>query len=126
MLKIINLLIKVKNAQQVFIRNTDVKNFKMCKTLLDFLLNQGLIVGYKNVEGGFLVNLKYYRGRYSLINRLKMVSTPSKQVYIKSKDLNLIKDLRRCKYCLSTISGLVDGETAKELGLGGIVLFVVR
>jgi len=120
----INLLIKIKNAQE------SGKNFlkapfsKMDLAIVELLLECGYLknveVKEKATKRTIEINLKDKKA----IQGLKLISRSSRRVYVGYKNLKPIKS----GYGMSVIStskGIMSGKEAKRAKLGGQVLFEI-
>ncbi len=102
----------------------DVPASKMTEKILEIFKNRGYIEDFRlmktNVQGSYKVYLKYENKKSAIIN-LKRVSRPGLRVY-KSRDEipRVLNGLGTA--VLSTSKGVVDGEEARKMNVGGEVL----
>ncbi len=95
--------------------------------ILDILKNQGYILDFTEVEKGdfkrFKIFLKYHNNKPSL-KEINIYSKPGRRYYCSYDDIPVIKNgLGDC--ILSTNKGLMTGYKAKNLSVGGEILFSV-
>ncbi|MFT4717982.1 MAG: small subunit ribosomal protein S8 [Rickettsiales bacterium] len=100
---------------------------KLRSGILAILKEEGYILDYIEDEGGdrnrFKIFLKYHNNKPSL-REVKVCSTPGRRFYCSSSDIPVIKNgLGNC--VLSTNKGLMTGYKAKNLSVGGEILFSV-
>jgi|TARA_Y100000389_G_scaffold181810_1_gene197824 small subunit ribosomal protein S8 len=95
--------------------------------ILDILKNEGYILDFTEVEKGdfkrFKIFLKYHNNKPSL-KEINIYSKPGRRYYCSYDDIPVIKNgLGDC--ILSTNKGLMTGYKAKNLSVGGEILFSV-
>jgi len=95
--------------------------------ILDILKNEGYILDFTEVEKGdfkrFKIFLKYHNSKPSL-KEINIYSKPGRRYYCSYNDIPVIKNgLGDC--ILSTNKGLMTGYKAKDLSVGGEILFSV-
>ena len=100
---------------------------KLRSGILDILKEEGYILDYIEENKGnfkkFKIFLKYHNNRPSL-KEIKVYSKPGSRYYCSSQDVPVIKNgLGDC--ILSTNKGLMTGYKAKNLSVGGEILFSV-
>ncbi len=99
-------------------------NAKKNKLIIEccFLLYElGYISSFSVQENNVRIFLKYSEGRSTLINVL-ILSKSSKKLYIKKDKLrSLVKNSSKT-YVVSTKYGLITGQKALELNIGGVLL----
>lgn len=100
----------------------NIPNSRYVLSVIDFLFNKGFIKHYTLIPTGeLIVYLQYYEGR-CLFNNFKIVSKPSKRVYMSYTAIrsNLLK---RRLVVVSTTRGLMTSLECVSLKLGGEILF---
>ena len=95
--------------------------------ILDILKNEGYILDFTEVEKGdfkrFKIFLKYHNNKPSL-KEINIYSKPGRRYYCSYDNIPVIKNgLGDC--ILSTNKGLMTGYKAKDLSVGGEILFSV-
>lgn len=119
-----NLLTVIRNGFMIRKETVDVPASRMTEKILEIFKNQGYIEDFRlmktNVQGSYKVYLKYENKKSAIIN-LKRVSRPGLRVY-KSKDEipRVLNGLGTA--VLSTSKGVVDGDEARKMNVGGEVL----
>lgn len=121
-----DLLTRIRNAKDAHHRFVDFRPSKMKIEIVKILQQQGfiekLLVDEENSRAR--VFLKYSTGRESVIRGLKRVSLPSLRRYVGYKAIPRI-DGGMGIAILSTPSGIIDGETARKMKVGGELICLV-
>ena len=123
---IAELLTKIRNAKGAQHRYVDLSFSKNKVKILDILKNQGFIENFLVNEEQFKIRvfLRYTKERKSVINNLKRISTCGMRRYVGYKDIpRVFNGMGMC--IMSTPKGIVDGETARNLKVGGELLCTV-
>jgi small subunit ribosomal protein S8 len=111
-----NLFSKIKNGFLSKKTRIIQQNSKQSINVLNILLNEGFIKGYKiNSKNQIEIFLKYKNNK-TVINGIQRLSKPGKRLYIKNKDLYIKK---HGVYIISTSLGLITDLEAKKLNIGG-------
>ena len=85
------------------------------------LKEEGYIDDYTEDERDIVITLKYAEGR-PLISGMKKISKPGRRVYVGAQEIPRVQNgLGIC--VLSTSSGVLEGQVAREKNVGGEVLF---
>ncbi len=120
------LLTKMRNAKDAQHRYVDLSSSKMRLKILEILKQNGFIEN-------FLVNeelrkirifLRYNRNRKSVMNGLKRVSSPGLRRYIGYQDIPRVFNGMGLAI-LTSSKGVLDGETARNLKVGGEILCTI-
>jgi len=121
----IDLLIKIKNAQMSKKENIKTSYSKMDEEILNILKINKYIEDFekkgKGVKRILDIKLKYNDGQ-GVINGIKFISKPSRQIYSGYRDMTSVKQ----GYGLSVVStpdGLLTAREAKKNKVGGQLLF---
>ena len=102
------------------------KKTKTGEILLKLFFKKSLIKTYTITNNNFIIFLRYKYGN-SLIKDLKMISIPSKRIFISVYKLqSLIFKNNLTFYFLSTTMGILEGRDALHLNLGGEILFKIN
>lgn len=123
---IAELLTKIRNAKGAQHRYVDVSFSKNKVKILELLRNFGFIENFLVNEEQFKMRifLRYTKERLPVIHNLKRISTSGMRRYVGYKDIpRVFNGMGLC--ILSTPRGIVDGETARSLKVGGEVLCTV-
>lgn len=123
---IAELLTKIRNAKGAQHRFVDLSYSKNKIKILEILKNQGFIENFLVNEEmhKMRVFLRYTKERGSVVNNLKRVSTCGLRRYIGYKDIPRVFNGMGIAI-LSTPKGILDGETARNLKVGGELLCTV-
>ena len=122
-----DMLTRIRNAKDAKHKYVDVKCSSLNKKIIDVLKEKGYITKY-------LVNQKKYkirvfirymiRSNESVIKGLKRFSKPGLRKYIGYKEIPYVFSGLGIAI-LSTPSGVIDGEKARSLKVGGELLCLV-
>jgi len=123
---IAELLTKIRNAKGAQHRFVDLSYSKNKIKILDILKNQGFIENFLVNEDMHKIRifLRYTKERGSVVNNLKRISTCGLRRYIGYKDIPRVFNGMGIAI-LSTPKGILDGETARNLKVGGEILCTV-
>jgi len=120
----INLLIKIKNAQEAEKDLVRMPFSKMDLAIAELLLKQGYLKGVevkgKAIKQMIEVSLKEEK----VIKGVKFISRPSRKIYSGYQKIKSVKS----GYGLSVIStskGIMSGQEARKQKLGGQLLFEI-
>lgn len=123
---IAELLTKIRNAKQAKHRFVDLIFSKNKVKILDLLKHHGFIESFLVNEEQFKMRvfLRYTKERLSVISDLRRVSTPGVRRYVGYREIpRVFHGMGVC--ILSTPKGILDGETARNLKIGGELLCMV-
>jgi small subunit ribosomal protein S8 len=123
---IAELLTKIRNAKGAQHRFVDVSHSKNKVKILEILKNQGFIENFLVNEEMHKVRifLRYTKERGSVVSHLERISTCGLRRYIGYKDIPRVFNGMGIAI-LSTPKGILDGETARNLKVGGELLCTV-
>jgi small subunit ribosomal protein S8 len=121
-----DLLTRIRNAKDARHRFVDFRPSKMKMEIVRVLHEQGFIDKFlvDEKQGKARVFLKYAEGRDPVIKGLKRVSCSSVRKYIGYKKIPRIYGGLGVAI-ISTPSGILDGETARQRKVGGELLCFV-
>lgn len=117
---IADLLTKIRNAGMASHKYLDIRFSKVKLNIIKILKNKGFITDYEIDEGEhFLrVYLKYDTKRKSVIRGLTRASSPGCREYVKCDSIpHVFKGTGLA--IVSTSKGILEGEEARKMGLGG-------
>ncbi len=123
---IAELLTKIRNAKRAQHRYVDLSFSKNKVKILDLMRNHGFIDNFLVNEEQFKVRifLRYNKERQPVIHNLKRISTSGIRRYVGYKDIpRVFNGMGIC--IMSTPKGIVDGETARNLKVGGEILCTI-
>lgn len=121
-----DLLTRIRNAKTAKHRYVDVPKSKQLLSVLNILCEKGFVEKILVNDEKKLVRayLRYSHGRQSVISTLNRVSSPGRRVYVGyDKIPTVLSGLGVA--IVSTSKGVIDGEKAKAMKVGGELLCVV-
>jgi small subunit ribosomal protein S8 len=123
---IAELLTKVRNAKGAQHRYVDMISSKMKVKILEILKNHGFIENFLVDESQHKIRvfLRYTKARESVIHDLKRISKGGLRKYVGYSDIPRVFNGMGLAI-LSTPKGVIDGETARNLKVGGELLCTV-
>lgn len=123
---IAELLTKIRNAKDAQHRFVDMSHSKMKVQILELLKKHGFIENYLVNEQlhKMRVFLRYTKERGSVIRDLQRVSRGGCRRYLGYQEIPRVFNGMGISI-LSTPKGVIDGETAKNLKVGGEILCTV-
>lgn len=123
---IADLLTRLRNAKDARHRFVDVSSSKVKVRILEILKQNGFIENYlvNDDKHKVRVFLRYMKNRESILNGLKRNSTPGWRKYVKYQDIPYVFNGMGLAI-VSTCKGIMDGETARNLKVGGELLGTV-
>nr|YP_010478634.1 ribosomal protein S8 [Eustigmatophyceae sp. WTwin 8/9 T-6m6.8]UVI60939.1 ribosomal protein S8 [Eustigmatophyceae sp. WTwin 8/9 T-6m6.8] len=124
-----DMLTRLRNGNLVGHKIVKINSTRINYQLIKLLRAEGLIRQYETVlkDGRqyIFVYLKYSTNPNSpIIRGLKRVSKPGLRVYVKSNQIPMILGGQGLAI-LSTSKGIMTNQKAKELGIGGELLFYI-
>lgn len=123
---IAELLTKIRNAMRAQHRFVDLSFSKNKVKILELLRNHGFIENFLVNEEQFKIRifLRYTKDRQSVMHDLQRISTSGIRRYVGYKDIpRVFNGMGLC--VISTSKGIIDGETARNLKVGGELLCTV-
>jgi len=125
---IADMLTRVRNAQMVLHPTVSMPSSKVKQELARVLKEEGYIEDFKvlpeNPQAVLNITLKYVgdrRSRRSVITGLERVSKPGRRVYVGKKDIPWVLSGMGTAV-VTTSQGIMTGQKARRLGVGGEVL----
>ena len=123
-----DMLVQIKNAQAVGHEQVVLPFSKVKLKIAEILKAAGYISTVerrnkkaKKSEHEYLQLTLKYRDNQGALSGVKIISRPSRRMYIKSKDIKLV----RSGYGLAIVStskGIMSSKEARKLGLGGEII----
>ncbi len=123
---IADLLTRIRNAVNAGHDSTEIPGSKLKESVVGILKSQGYIKGY-DIEPGpkgqtrIMVTLKPPQDGKLVLSGLKRVSKPGRRVYVDKESVPKVLNGMGIAI-LTTSSGVVTDEEARNLGVGGEVL----
>jgi len=123
-----DLITRIRNAQRNRQMTVECLGSNMAMRILEVLREEGYISGFKRVDvrpgiSKIIVELKYHDNQPS-IHTIKRVSKPGCRAYSPISSMRKVANGLGISV-LSTSKGVVSDATARELKVGGEVLFQV-
>ena len=123
-----DMLTRIRNANTAGHAEVDVPASKIKKNIAEILLKEGYIKGYEVVETQpqdvIKIEMKYGAGKQRVISGIKRISKPGLKVYVKKDEIPKVLGGLGIAI-ISTSSGLITDKQARELGVGGEVVYYV-
>ena len=121
---LIKLLLQLKNASLAQKEEIKVIYSNISLKILSLLYIEGLIQSFKAVlnKKHIKIFLRFFQKK-NIFEKLKIMSTPSKIIYLDYKNLCKISDKQRT-LILTTNKNLITGVQCKQLKIGGILFFI--
>jgi small subunit ribosomal protein S8 len=122
-----DLLTRIRNAKDAKHKYVDVKFSKLNQNIIKVLKDKGYVNNFLVNEKKYQIRifLKYIKNtRDCVIHGLKRMSRPSVRSYVGYQDIPKVFSGLGIAI-LSTPSGVLDGEKARELKTGGELLCLV-
>lgn len=124
-----DMLTRVRNALAVAKKTVSMPWSRQKQALADLLVEEGYLLAAEKVEVAgtkhfnLLIKLKYFKNE-PVITALKRISRPGLRNYKGCSDLPLV-DSGLGIAVVSTSKGFMSNHKAKNMGLGGEILFYV-
>lgn len=114
---IADLLTRIRNAHMARHKEVSIPKSRLKEEILRILKEEGFIKDYLVEDRELKVFLKYYNGQ-PVIRGLKKISKPSRRVYVKSKEIPIVRNGLGIAI-LSTPKGIMEGRQARKENIGG-------
>ena len=123
-----NLLARIRNAQMGRFDQLEVPSTRVLENVVKILKEEGFIRNYRVVADRSQPSLRIFlknapEAGYA-IKGMRRVSRPGRRVYVGKDDIPVVKNGFGVAV-LSTSRGVMTGERAKKLTIGGELLFKV-
>ena len=123
-----DLLTRIRNAHMRGHTVVKCGSSKLAKSILEVLKNEGYITSYREEEvragvSQLVIDLRYFEGQPA-IKSLRRVSKPGRRIYSPIGTLRKVLNGLGVSV-LSTSHGVISDATARQLNVGGEVLFEV-
>ncbi len=117
---IADMLTRIRNAHLALHKEVSVPRSKMKEAIAAILKQEGYISDVAVDEGSIKLSLKYFKGK-PVISGIKRVSKPGRRMYVGVHEIPKVQNgLGIC--ILSTSRGVMDGNSAHEMKVGGELL----
>ena len=118
---IAELLTKIRNAKDARHRFVDVWRSNKKLAIVKILKEEGYVQDFKEGEEKVRVFLKYTKNREPVLHGLKRVSSPGLRKYVSVDKIPTVLGGMGITI-LSTSKGILEGNKAKEMKVGGELL----
>ncbi len=123
-----DMLTRIRNAQMRGKSTVLTPSSKLRSWVLEVLKDEGYIRGYELIKGdsgkeNLEVSLKYFDGE-PVIRELKRISKPGRRIYAEVRDIPTVRQGLGIAI-VSTSKGVMSGNRAKAVNVGGEVLCTV-
>lgn len=120
-----NLLTRLRNAQTARFEQLELPSTNILQSVAQILKDEGFIKGYRVVAdptaNRLRISLKSSPDTGYAIKGIRRVSRPGRRVYVGKDDIPTVKNGFGIAI-LSTSKGVMTGEKAKKLSIGGELL----
>jgi small subunit ribosomal protein S8 len=125
---IADMLTRIRNASSARHRELILPSSRVKREIARILAEEGFIESYGTAQEGIQellnVRLKYVEGRTPVVSGIKRISKPGLRVYARKTEIpRVLGGLGLA--ILSTSHGIMTGQQARKLNLGGEVLCYV-
>jgi small subunit ribosomal protein S8 len=125
---IADMLTRIRNASSARHRELTFPSSRVKREIARILAEEGFIEAYSTAKDGvgetLNVQLKYVEGRTPVVSGIKRISKPGLRVYARKTEIpRVLGGLGLA--ILSTSHGIMTGQQARKLNLGGEVICYV-
>jgi small subunit ribosomal protein S8 len=125
---IADMLTRIRNASAARHQAVTLPSSRVKREIARILVEEGFIDSYETLPDGvqeqLVLRLKYVEGRTPVVSGLKRISKPGLRVYARKTEIpRVLGGLGLA--ILSTSRGIMTGQQARKLNLGGEVLCYV-
>ena len=125
---IADMLTRIRNASLARHRELTLPSSRIKRDIARILVEEGFIESYVTSQDGVqelvTIQLKYVEGKTPVVSGLKRISKPGLRVYARKTEIpRVLGGLGTA--ILSTSHGIMTGQSARKLNLGGEVLCYV-
>ncbi|MGC8976060.1 MAG: 30S ribosomal protein S8 [Candidatus Ratteibacteria bacterium] len=124
---IADMLTRIRNANSVLKPYVDIPFSKLKKDILDVLKEEKYIKDYEVIEENKRKILRVYLiyfGKKKAITEIKRISSPGRRIYVSKDEIPVVKNNYGIAV-LTTSKGVMSSKKAKEIGVGGELLFYI-
>lgn len=126
---IADMLTRIRNASQARHEKVDIIGSKVLKRIAEILKEEGYISDFKVMEDEankriIRIYLKYDNKKRPCIQKLVRISKPGRRIYVGKDEIpTVIGGFGLC--ILSTSRGIMTGQKAREMGIGGELMCAI-
>ena len=125
---IADMLTRIRNASLARHRDLTLPSSRIKRDIARILVEEGFIESYATSQDGvqelLTIRLKYVEGKTPVVSGLKRISKPGLRVYARKTEIPRVLGVLGTAI-LSTSHGIMTGQSARKLNLGGEVLCYV-
>jgi small subunit ribosomal protein S8 len=123
-----DMITRIRNAIVARHKEVPVPASKLKVEIARILKEEGYIKDFvhdkSSAQGKITIQLRYTQPNKGVISSIKKISKPGMRVYVGKEDIpSVLNGLGTA--VLSTSRGVLTGKKARELGVGGEILFTV-
>ncbi len=120
-----DMLTRIRNALMAMKNELEMPSSKMKVEIAKILKEEGYIDNYRIIpddkQNILKLTLKYGPEKANIITRLERVSKPGRRIYCDKNEIPQVLNGLGINI-LSTSKGVITGENARKLGVGGEIL----
>ena len=120
-----DMLTRIRNAVSKKHKNVLVPSSKFKVEIAKILQNEGFINSFQIIKNGdfpsIKIDLKYDSRKAPVIKKIKRISKPGLRVYVNKNEIPRISGGLGTSI-ISTSRGVMTGNKAREIGVGGEIL----
>lgn len=120
-----NLLVRVRNAQMARFEQVELPSTRVLESIVRILKEEGFVKNYRVLPDPKQASLRIYLrsdpAEGYAIKGMRRVSRPGRRVYVGKDEIPTVKSGFGIAI-LSTSKGVMTGEKAKKLAIGGELL----
>ncbi len=125
---IADMLTRIRNANNAKHQTVDIPASNMKKAIAEILTEEGYVKSYQIIDDGkqgvIRITLKYLDGKQKVIRGIRRVSKPGLRIYAGCEDMPRVMNGLGIAI-VSTSKGIMTGNKARALNVGGEVLAFV-
>jgi small subunit ribosomal protein S8 len=126
---IADMITRIRNAQKALKKTCDIPHSRFKWAIASVLRQEGYIFGFDNRlvndKKVIRIYLKYINDRTPIIEEIKKMSKPGKRLFVTCDTIPRIRGGLGIAV-LSTSSGVMSGQKAREKRIGGELLFTIH
>jgi small subunit ribosomal protein S8 len=124
---IAELLTKIRNAKNAQHRYVDLSSSKVKVKILEIMKQNGFIENFlvNDQMHKIRVFLRYVKNRRSILNGLVRISSPGGRRYVKYQEIPCVFNGMGLAIVSTSRKGIIDGETARNMKVGGELLCTI-
>ncbi|CAM2061117.1 30S ribosomal subunit protein S8 [Desulfovibrionales bacterium] len=117
---IADMLTRIRNAYHALHKDVRMPFSRIKEAIAVILKAERYIDDFSSAESKLIVQLKYFHSK-PLITGLQRISTPGRRVYVGTTDIPHVQNGLGISI-LSTSQGILEGDFARQINVGGELL----